>query len=88
MTQQRMSRYKYGVKLKSQENWTMSTFFTDPVCWTNIDINSVAGKSEYKGRVYFFCSEGCKQVFDKEPDEFADESLSIPQEQLMDKTAK
>ena len=29
-----------------------------------------AGKSEYKGNTYFFCSEECKKAFDKDPERY------------------
>lgn len=39
----------------------------DPVCGMTIDPKSAAGKSEYNGQTYYFCSLGCKKAFDKEP---------------------
>jgi len=39
----------------------------DPVCGMPIDSDSAAGKSEYQGRIYYFCSPGCKQKFDGDP---------------------
>lgn len=43
---------------------------TDPVCGMEIDPNQAAGKSEYKGQTYYFCSLGCKKAFDKEPEKY------------------
>ena len=43
----------------------------DPVCGMEIDPNTAAGKSEYKGETYYFCSPGCKKAFDKEPEKYA-----------------
>ena len=40
---------------------------TDPVCGMQIDPNTAAGSSEYKGQRYFFCSTGCKTNFDSNP---------------------
>jgi YHS domain-containing protein len=37
----------------------------------DIDPVTAAGKSEYQGRTYYFCSGGCKQSFDKEPQRYA-----------------
>ncbi len=42
----------------------------DPVCGMDVDESEAkAGglKSEYRGRTYYFCSEHCKQDFDKDP---------------------
>jgi YHS domain-containing protein len=40
---------------------------TDPVCKMTIDSEKAAGKSEYKGQIYYFCNPGCKAKFDQEP---------------------
>jgi YHS domain-containing protein len=42
----------------------------DPVCGMDIDPKTAAGKSEYKGQTYYFCSLGCKKAFDKEPQKY------------------
>lgn len=42
----------------------------DPVCGMDVDEKQAAGKSEYKGQTYYFCSVGCKKAFDKEPEKF------------------
>jgi len=39
----------------------------DPVCGMDVDSKQAAGKSEYQGQTYYFCSAGCKKAFDKEP---------------------
>ena len=39
----------------------------DPVCGMDVDPKTAAGKSEYHGQTYFFCSPGCKRSFDKDP---------------------
>ena len=39
----------------------------DPVCGMDVDPKTAAGKSEYQGQMYYFCSAGCKKAFDKEP---------------------
>ena len=40
----------------------------DPVCGMQIDPAKAAGKSEYKGTTYYFCSDHCKKTFDANPD--------------------
>jgi Cu+-exporting ATPase len=44
----------------------------DPVCGMEIDPKTAAGRSEYKGQTYYFCSTGCKKDFDKEPEKYLD----------------
>lgn len=43
----------------------------DPVCGMDVDPKTAAGKSEYQGQTYYFCSVGCKKAFDKEPAKYA-----------------
>ncbi|MCL5999591.1 MAG: YHS domain-containing protein [Chloroflexi bacterium] len=43
----------------------------DPVCGMDVDPKTAAGKSEYKGQTYYFCSPGCKKTFDKNPEKYA-----------------
>ncbi len=42
----------------------------DPVCGMQVDEKTAAGKSEYKGQTYYFCSASCKKSFDKEPEKY------------------
>jgi YHS domain-containing protein len=42
----------------------------DPVCGMEIDPKTAAGKSDYQGKTYYFCSSGCKKAFDKEPQNY------------------
>jgi Cu+-exporting ATPase len=42
----------------------------DPVCGMNVEAETAAAKSEYKGTTYFFCAPGCKKAFDKEPEKY------------------
>jgi len=35
-----------------------------------IDPATAAGKTEYMGQTYYFCSLGCKKSFDKEPEKY------------------
>ncbi len=39
----------------------------DPVCGMTVDPKEAAGSSEHGGRLYFFCSPGCKKAFEKDP---------------------
>lgn len=49
----------------------MSTIsLKDPVCGMNVTPESAAGKSEYQGQIYYFCSLGCKKSFDADPKKY------------------
>lgn len=43
---------------------------TDPVCKMQVEPEKAAGKSEYEGKSYYFCSPGCKKRFDANPAEY------------------
>lgn len=43
----------------------------DPVCGMDVDETSAAGRSEYNGAVFHFCSNRCKAEFDKSPAKYA-----------------
>jgi len=42
----------------------------DPVCNMKVSEETVAEKSTYKGKAYYFCSALCKQLFDREPEKY------------------
>jgi Cu+-exporting ATPase len=42
----------------------------DPVCGMMVDPQRAAGKVEYGGKTYFFCSAHCAERFQKEPETF------------------
>jgi len=39
----------------------------DPICGMEVDEKKAAGRSEYQGKTYYFCSVGCKKEFDRNP---------------------
>jgi YHS domain-containing protein len=45
----------------------------DPVCGMDVDEKTAPAKSEYKGKIYYFCAPGCKHEFDKNPEKFVGE---------------
>ena len=51
----------------------------DPVCEMEIDPKTAAGKSEYQGKTYYFCSMGCKKAFDKEPEKYVGKPVAGPE---------
>ncbi|MBC7219546.1 MAG: YHS domain-containing protein [Hadesarchaea archaeon] len=42
----------------------------DPVCGMFVDEKKAKFKSEFGGKVYFFCSARCKDNFDREPERY------------------
>jgi len=42
----------------------------DPVCHIKVDETKAAGKSEYQGKTYYFCSPVCKTKFDRDPTQY------------------
>jgi YHS domain-containing protein len=42
----------------------------DPVCGMDVDPKTAAGKSDYQGKTYYFCSLGCKKEFENNPGKF------------------
>src|SRR5262245_5254802 len=43
----------------------------DPVCGMQLDDQQTAITSQHMNRTYFFCSLGCKQQFDNDPQRYA-----------------
>jgi len=43
----------------------------DPVCGMQVDPAKAAGKSDYDGKTYYFCSKMCKTKFDANPSQYA-----------------
>lgn len=42
----------------------------DPVCGMQVEQEKASGRSEYSGKAYYFCSQACKEQFEKEPLKF------------------
>ena len=61
-----MKRYRPRIKGKEVE-----MLAKDPICGMSVDEGRAAYKTEYKGRTYFFCSPGCKETFEKNPEKYA-----------------
>ncbi len=39
----------------------------DPVCGMTVEEGHAAGKTEYAGQFYFFCSHDCQKIFEEDP---------------------
>ncbi len=53
----------------------------DPVCGMKIKKSDAASTYEYNGKTYYFCMEGCKEKFVKNPEEYAkkdEEKVTCP----------
>ncbi len=48
-----------------------NTKVTDPVCGMEINSKDAAGRSDFGGASYFFCSDSCKAKFDADPTQYA-----------------
>ena len=43
----------------------------DPVCRMQIEEKNAVATAEYNGQKIYFCSEGCKEEFEKNPQRYA-----------------
>ncbi|HKW73870.1 MAG TPA: YHS domain-containing protein [Candidatus Dormibacteraeota bacterium] len=46
----------------------------DPVCGMSVDKSTAEYRSFRDGQTYYFCSAGCKQAFDKDPEKYLSSS--------------
>lgn len=46
----------------------------DPVCGMPVDTQRATAISDYMGTTYYFCSPGCKQQFDQQPERYAQQA--------------
>ena len=45
----------------------MDKTVTDPVCGMVIELSKAPAETTYQGHTYYFCSQQCKDAFDKNP---------------------
>ncbi len=45
--------------------------FVDPICGMTVEPATAAGKSDYQGRTYYFCSKHCLKTFEASPAQYA-----------------
>ena len=60
------------------ETTITGTTVKDPVCGMTIDAEKAAGKTDYQGETYYFCSNSCQEKFAANPAQFVssvDESV-------------
>lgn len=60
----------YIIQTKAGMEGEESGTAKDPVC--NMEVSNIkkAPSEEYKGKIYYFCSEQCKKTFKKDPDSY------------------
>jgi len=51
----------------------------DPVCGMRVD-EKTAERSTYAGKTFYFCSKTCKQEFDANPEQFAQQTTTQSKE--------
>ncbi len=49
----------------------------DVVCGMQVDETKSTAKSQYKGKMYYFCGTDCKAAFDREPNKYAMKSQPV-----------
>ncbi len=58
-------------KVKGQDDIKEDvTLALDPVCGMKVNKLNATYSSVYKGKEYYFCSEGCKRAFDQAPEKY------------------
>lgn len=48
----------------------------DPVCGMALDQKTAPVTMQYKGKAYYFCSKTCRMIFEREPEQYAEEEKS------------
>lgn len=61
-----------GCEEKTEEK-AETTMTQDPVCKMEVDEKTAAVTSTYRGQTYFFCSKGCKEKFEQDPEKYTSE---------------
>ena len=48
----------------------------DPVCGMEVDVENAPASTEYNGQTYYFCSEECKEDFERNPERYSGQPSS------------
>lgn len=43
---------------------------TDPVCGMKVSYTSAVEEFAYQGKAYYFCSSGCREAFELNPEQY------------------
>src|SRR5438046_1731169 len=63
----KLSSFKRNETHWCQENDEAMNTHTDPVCGMTVDPATAAGKFDYEGQTYYFCSAHCLRKFSADP---------------------
>jgi len=50
----------------------------DPVCGMDVDPHTTPHRAEFRGRTYYFCSDGCRASFAADPEKYLREDSAAP----------
>jgi uncharacterized protein len=53
---------------------------TDPVCGMTVDPATAQQRFEYRGSTYYFCSAGCREAFEKDPERYLSSGRAVARE--------
>jgi len=60
----------YGVESKADYHEPVPSFYINPVCGIPVDMNNPKHVIEYSGEQVYFCCDGCKIKFEKDPEKY------------------
>ena len=60
-----------GHELQGEKEATMAK---DPVCGMEVQESAAAGRAQHDGKTYYFCSEQCRQAFERAPQSYVSRS--------------
>jgi YHS domain-containing protein/uncharacterized membrane protein YraQ (UPF0718 family) len=64
------------IRSMSRASQAKTTLVKDPVCGMTVDPDKSDHRAVHEGQTYYFCSAGCKEAFEKEPDKYLPSSHS------------
>ena len=44
--------------------------FTDPVCGMKLSLKTAIEETEYRGRMYYFCAQVCREAIEARPEQY------------------
>ena len=59
---------------KGEMRMTNTTAVKAPVCGMDVEMDTAARRTEYKGQTYSFCGSTCKEKFDLKPEQYVGKS--------------
>ena len=65
------------VRFRDDRRRPQRTVRIDPTDNMEIDEQSAAGRSQYRGKTYYVCTQSCKDEFDEDPEQYATEAAQV-----------